>query len=200
MKALTGLFQHFDRQRGKREIEEELFLAVLSLTVSLILLVGLAAIFIQLLRGHTPVDISAYLKTYSVILLPSIVFMAGASIVLNVLLRDKYLAYALSIGTGVGLVYLYSQGYNHWLYNPVLYNLWTYSDLTGAGAGRISIHRIYILALAALLLAIAHLGFKRKSTTGLWVNGRLTSNGWVSLVTLVSLSIAVASGIIVSSR
>lgn len=174
------------------------FLAVLSLTVSLILLVGLAAIFIQLLRGHTPADISAYLKTYSVILLPSIVFMTGASIVLNVLLRDKYLAYALSIGTGVGLVYLYSQGYNHWLYNPVLYNLWTYSDLTGAGAGRISIHRIYILALAALLLAIAHLGFKRKSTTGLWLNGRLTSNGWTLLATVGSLGIAVTSGILVS--
>src|SRR6185503_9362714 len=48
------------------------FLAVLSLTVSLIVLVGLAAIIIQLLRGHTPVDLFAYLSVYSVILLPSI--------------------------------------------------------------------------------------------------------------------------------
>ena len=61
--------------------------------------------------------------------------MTAPSIALNVLLRDKYFTYALSIGTGVGLFYLYSQGYNHWLYNPVLYNLWTYSDLTGAGVG-----------------------------------------------------------------
>ena len=47
------------------------FLATLSLTLSLIVLVGLAAILIQLLRGHTPVDISAYLIAYSVILLPT---------------------------------------------------------------------------------------------------------------------------------
>lgn len=176
------------------------FLAVLSLTISLIVLVGLAAILIQLVRGHTPVDISAYLMAYSVILLPGIVFMTGASIALNVLLRDKYLAYALSIGTGVGLVYLYSQGLNHWLYNPVLYNLWTYSDLTGAGVGRILIHRFYILALAGFFLAVAHLSFKRQPAKGFWVNGQLASKGWAVLVTVVSLCIAVASGIMVSSR
>ena len=140
------------------------FLAVLSLTFSLIVLVGLSAIIIQLLRGHMPVDISAYLIVYSVILLPSIVFMTGASVVLNILLRDKYLAYALSIGTGVGLIYLYSQGYKHWPYNPVLYNLWSYADLTGPALGRILVQRIYCLVLAALFLVIAHLGFQRKST------------------------------------
>jgi ABC-type transport system involved in multi-copper enzyme maturation permease subunit len=140
------------------------FLAVLALTVSLIVLVALTAISIQLLRGHTPVDVSSYLIVYSVILLTSIVFMTGAALVLNVLLRDKYVAYALSIGTGVGLVYLYSQGYNHWLYNPVLYNLWTYSDLTGPALGRILVHRIYCLVLAALFLVVAHLGFQRHST------------------------------------
>ena len=176
------------------------FLAVLSLTISLIILVGLAAILIQLMRSHTPVDISTYLIAYSVILLPNVVFMTGASIVLNVLLRDKYLAYALSIGTGVGLFYLYSQGNNHWLYNPMLYNLWTYSDLTGSGLSRILIHRFYILALAGLFLAVAHLSFKRKPAKGLWVNGRLASKGWAVLITVVSLSIALASGIMVSSQ
>jgi ABC-2 type transport system permease protein len=139
------------------------FLATLSLTLSLMVLVGLAAISTQLLRGHTPVEISAYLITYSVVLLPTIVFMTAASIGLSVLLRDRYLAYALSIGIGVGLVYLYSQGYNHWLYNPVLYNLWTYSDLTGPALGRILVQRIYCLLLAALFLVVAHLGFQRKS-------------------------------------
>ena len=87
---------------------------------------------------------------------------------LNVLLRDKYLAYALSIGTGVGLVYLYSQGHNGWLYNPLLYHLWTYSDLTGTALDRILIHRVYCLALAGFFLAVAHLCFQRKSAKGLW--------------------------------
>ena len=62
--------------------------------------------------------------------------MTAAAIALNVLLRDKYLAYAVCIATGAGLFYLYNVGYNHWLYNPALYQLWTYSDLTGAEAVR----------------------------------------------------------------
>ena len=49
---------------------------------------------------------------------------------LNVLLRDKYFAYAVSIGLGGALFYLYSIGQNHWLYNPLAYRLWSYADLT----------------------------------------------------------------------
>ena len=174
------------------------FLAVLSLTVTLILLVGLAAIIIQLLRGHTPVDISAYLIVYFVILLPSIVFMTAASVALNVLLRDKYFAYALSIGTGVGLAYWYSQGYNHWLYNPVLYSLWTYSDLTGEGSSRIVLHRLYCLALAGVLMGLAHLGFRRPSAKGMSIDGRLTGRALSLIVTLVSGGLAVLAGAAVS--
>ena len=165
------------------------FLAVLSLTVSLIVLVGLAAIIIQILKGHTPVDISAYLIAYSVVLLPSIVFMIGAALVLNVLLRDKYVAYALSIGTGVGLVYLYSRGHNHWLYNPVLYNLWRYSDLTGPTLNRILLHRLYCLALAGVFLTAAHLAFGRRTGKGLSANGRLTSTSWTLLLTTICVGV-----------
>ena len=174
------------------------FLAVLSLTVSLIVLVGLAAILIQLLRGHTPIDLFAYLSVYSVILLPSIVFMTAAALVLNVLLRDKYVAYTLSIGTGVGLVYLYGQGHNHWLYNPVLYNLWRYSDLTGPTLNRILIHRLYCFALAGLFLAIAHLTVRRRSKKGLWSNGRLTNRSWTLLLTIICAAVSVGCGIVMS--
>lgn len=172
------------------------FLAVLSLTVSLIVLVGLAATMIQLLRGHAPLDISAYLITYSVVLLPSIVFITAASVVLNVLLRDKYVAYALSIGTGVGLVYLFNQGYNHWLYNPVLYNLWRYAELTGPTLNRILIHRLYCLALAGVFLATAYLNFSRRSEKGLWINGRPTSQSWTLLLTIVCAAVSLACGMV----
>ena len=142
------------------------FLATFLLTLSLIVLVGLTAIVIQFLRGHTPVEIQAYLITYSVILLPGMFFMTGVSVLLNVWLRDKYLPYAVSIGTCVGLFYLYSRGYNHWLYNPLLYQLWKYSDLTGAGNNHATIlmHRLYCVAIATLCLSLAHLFFQRKST------------------------------------
>ena len=172
------------------------FLTTLLLTLSLITLVGLAASLIQVFRGQTPVEISAYLITYSVVLFPTIVFITAASIALNVLLREKYFAYAVSIATAVGLIYLYNLGYNHWLYNPALYRLWTYSDFIGVGSGqgRILTQRIYWLALSCLCLALAHLGFRRKSAKGFRINGRLGSTTWALAVMVVALVVAVATG------
>lgn len=170
------------------------FLAALSLTLSLIVLVGLTAIVIQLLRGHTPVEIQAYLITYSVILLPGMFFMTGVSIVLNVFLRNKYLAYSVSIGTGAAMFYLYSQGYNHWLYNPLLYQLWRYADLTGAGSNQATIllHRLYCLGIASAFLALAHLGFQRKSS-----RGPARSRGAL-LASMISVAIALVAGLLIS--
>ena len=140
------------------------FLSTLLLVLFLLMLVGLTAMLTQLLRGHTPVEIRAYVITYSVILVPSFAFMGALSIALNVLLRDKYVAYAVSIATGSGLFYLYSQGYNHWLYNPVLYGLWMEGDLSGGpGFSRVVVLRVYCLAISVASLVIAHLCFARKS-------------------------------------
>jgi hypothetical protein len=101
------------------------------------------------------------------------------------------------VGVGAGLFYLYSQGYNHWLYNPALYQLWTYSDLTGAGQGRILTQRIYWLALSCLCLALAHLGYRRKSAKGFIIKGRLGSTGWALVVTVVSMAVAVITGALI---
>src|SRR6266516_6702204 len=141
------------------------FLATLLLSLSLLLLVGLTAMLTQLLRGQAPVEISTYLITYFVILVPSLAFMAAASMALNVLLRDKYLAYAITTAIGSGLFYLYRQGYNHWLYNPVLYGLWTEVDLGGSGTLRILALRVYCLAITVLCLLISHVCFQRRSTS-----------------------------------
>jgi ABC-2 type transport system permease protein len=172
------------------------FLATLALTFSLMVLVGSAAIVVQLLRDHTPVDLSAYLITYGVILLPTVILMTGMSIALNVLLRNKYLAYLVTIGAGAGLFYLYSIGYNDWLYNPSLLHLWSYADLTSAGnkQATILIHRFYCLAIAGLCLALGHLFFQRKSTKGFVVDGRLAGAAWSLLLAVVSLATAVVTG------
>ncbi len=141
------------------------FFATLLLTLSLIAFVGLAAIVIQLLRGHYPVEIIPYLITYSVILLPSVIFLAGISLALNVVLRDRYLAYVVSIGMGGGLFYLYSIGYNHWLYNPLLYHLWKYADLADATRrSTMLMQRFYWVAIAVACVVIAHLLFERNAT------------------------------------
>jgi ABC-type transport system involved in multi-copper enzyme maturation permease subunit len=178
------------------------FLATFLLMLSVITIVGLTAIAIQLLRGHAPVELYPYLVTYFVILIPSIVFMAGVSILLNVVLRDKYLVYVVIVGVGAGLFYLYSQGYNHWLYNPMLYQLWGYPDLTGAGSNQsiILIHRVYCLAASVACLSLAHILFQRKSTRGVRMDGHLTDKGWSILLALVSLTTAIGTGWIISSR
>jgi hypothetical protein len=154
------------------------------------------AIVIQFLRGHTPVDISTYLMIDGIILLPSIVFMTGLSIALNVLLRNKYLVYVVSVGMGAGLFYLYSIGHNHWLYNPLLYQLWNYADLTAAGNNQttILVHRIYCFAIAGLALAIAHLFFQRSAAKKILIDGRLTGAGWSLLLALVSVAITFVTG------
>jgi ABC-type transport system involved in multi-copper enzyme maturation permease subunit len=139
------------------------FLAPLVLTCGLIFAVGIAAVVIQILRSHTPIDLLAYVRVYGLILLPGAFFVTAFSVLANVALRNKQLAYVFTIGTAIGLFYLYSNGYNHWLYNPVLYGLWTYADLTGASQGSILTSRIYCLAVASACLLLAHLFYKRRS-------------------------------------
>jgi ABC-type transport system involved in multi-copper enzyme maturation permease subunit len=135
-------------------------LATAVLSLSLVVIVGLIAMLIQLARVQTPVDLSAYVMVYGLVLAPSIVFLTSLVAALNVVLRNKYVAYVVAVGAGAGLFYLYNNGYNHWLYNPLLYRLWKYSDLT---SGTILPYRLYCLALAAIFLAIGHLLFERKS-------------------------------------
>src|SRR6185369_8532353 len=112
------------------------FLATLVLTLSFITLTGVVAIVTQLIRRH-PIEIQPYLLTYSIILIPGAVFLAAFSVMLNVLLRNKYLVYAMSTGIGGALFYLYSVGSNHWSYNPLFYHLWNYADLIGGDLGTI---------------------------------------------------------------
>ncbi|HEX8283774.1 MAG TPA: hypothetical protein VF588_10490 [Pyrinomonadaceae bacterium] len=169
------------------------FAATLLLSLALVAPVAVAAVLLQLYRGHAPLEPLAYLKTYAVILLPSVVFMCAASVALNVLLRDKYLAYAVSIAAGGTVYYLASQGYGGWLSNPVLYNLWTPADLSvGHRLARVLTHRVYCLALASLLLALASLFFGRRSAAGFFGGRRRAA-----LLAAVSALAAVAAGLAV---
>jgi hypothetical protein len=166
------------------------FGATVLLSLSLVAPVAAAAVLLQLYRGHAPLDLLAYLKTYAVILLPSVVFMCAASVSLNVLLRDKYLAYAVSLAAGGTVYYLASQGYGGRLSNPALYNLWTPADLLDGGRlARILTHRVYCLALSSTLLALAFVFFGRGAAGGVF-GGR----GRAALLAALSALAAVAAG------
>jgi ABC-type transport system involved in multi-copper enzyme maturation permease subunit len=138
------------------------FLATFVLACALLPLIGLTAILTQLVRGQTPIEVSTYLFTYLVILVPSLAFMSAGCVALNVIIREKYFAYAIIIAVSSGLFYLYTQGYNHWLYNPVLYGLWNEADLV-APFSRLLPLRAYCFGLTLLFLLAAHLGFERRT-------------------------------------
>ena len=199
----TGEAMHRDREAG---IEPVLwstpapnsvlllskFFATLALLAGLLVIVGVAAILIQILRGHTPIDVSAYLRVYGIILLPGVVFVTAVTLALNVLLRNKHVAYVVSIGMAVGLFYLYSNGYNHWLYNPMMFQLWRYANLTeSAAVGEILWQRAYILSIAIACLGLSHVLFRRGPATRSWTGHRFAP----FLVLLGSLIAAVVSAL-----
>ena len=125
---------------------------MLLLSISLSLTVGLSAIALQIYKGHAPVEIRAYLTTYSVILIPSMVFLIAAAIALNVLLRDKHHAYAVSFAIGGGLFYLFNQGYNHWLYTGCT-GFGPFRFTGAQGIWRNYIQRLYCLAVRSIFFA-----------------------------------------------
>jgi ABC-2 type transport system permease protein len=136
------------------------WLAMTLLALSLVVIGGLTTMAAQLLRGFAPIDFSAYLIINVVVVVPSVVFLVSLVVALNVLLRNKYVTYVVAVGASAGLFYLYNMGYNHWLYNPLLYRLWKYPDLTSP---TMLTWRLYCLALAAVCLVLAHVCFARKS-------------------------------------
>jgi ABC-type transport system involved in multi-copper enzyme maturation permease subunit len=138
------------------------FVATLALTLSLTALTGVTTIATQFLRGHRPVELRPYLLTYLLIVFPSLVFLGAAALALNVVLREKYLTYAVIVGLSGAMFYLYSIGYLHWLYNPLAYHLWKYPDLVGVNRNALLLQRSYWLAVAILFLVVAHACFARK--------------------------------------
>ena len=107
--------------------------------------------------------LSGYLNVYSFIIIPNAIFLCAFLLALHMLLRSRYLSYAAGIGLCIGLLYYYSQGHTGSLYNPLLYNLWSYSDLDGPSLTRILMHRCYTLALAVGFITIAHLANARRT-------------------------------------
>jgi ABC-type transport system involved in multi-copper enzyme maturation permease subunit len=141
------------------------FAAAVTLAGVLVVLTALASGAVQAWRGDSPIDVGPYMRAYLVILLPTAIFATAAAMALNVLLRDKYSAYVVSVGIVGLLFYLYGQGHDHWSYNPALFGRWTPSDLTAGGTRWLGIvaHRLYVVALAAVFLGIAAARFQRPS-------------------------------------
>jgi ABC-2 type transport system permease protein len=139
------------------------FLATLLLLISLILSTGIASIMIQVVRRHTPIDAVAYVKVYGAILMPGAVFVTAVALLVNVLLRNKYLGYVISSATAAGLFYAYGIGYHHWAYNPFLFHLSNYTAFANPGVTRtMALNRLYWLGISFASLALAHPMFRHR--------------------------------------
>ena len=136
------------------------FLSTLLLVLGLIFSIAVIAIVVQFVKGDTPLELHAYLNVYSLIVVPNAIFLCATCLALHVLLRGRYLAYVSGISICISLFYFYSQGHLGTLYNPLLYRIWTYADLTSA---TVLASRLYCLVLAAGCLVLAHLCLARKS-------------------------------------
>lgn len=179
------------------------YVAMLLLASGLMVLFMLTALALQLYRGLAPVELRPYLVVYGLIVLPSIAFIIGAALALHVLLRDKYLAHAVGVALGVCLFYLLSRGYTNWLYNPVLYRLWNYSDMTGLAPYRtgLLLHRVYWGAITVAALAVAHIFYQRGATKkgSLRVFGYgVTDRTWAVACAAVALAVTLATGLVIS--
>lgn len=138
------------------------FVATLALSLSLSTVTGVTAIATQFLRGHRPIELRPYLLTYSLIIFPGLVFLAAMALVLNAVLREKYVTYAVSVGIAAAMFYLYGMGYLNWFYNPLAYHLWKYPDLIGANRNVLLLQRSYWLGVSILVIVLAHFCFARK--------------------------------------
>jgi ABC-2 type transport system permease protein len=177
------------------------FAAVFFVSLCFMTLGALTTITVQSYRNFATLELYPYFIIYSVILLPTVAFMSGASLLLSVLLHEKYIAYIASVASGGVLFYLFTQGYNGWLYNPVLFQLWDYAALSEAGSdfARILLQRIYWLVIAIACLASAHLFFKREAVKLLFANHRLSAKGRAMSIAVVSVLLAVVMGWIIVS-
>lgn len=136
-------------------------LAAVSLaSLLLVTLVDASALAVQVARGRAPLSLTPYALVGALLLAPGVLFVGAAAVALSVLLRDKHLAHAACVAAAVALFYLYGQGYDGPLYNPLLYRRWNYADLASAP---LVAQRLYTLALAGVCLTLAHLSYARRS-------------------------------------
>jgi len=136
------------------------FLVMTLVCLALVAVVSVLGFVTQVYRDQTPFDLRPYFFIYVIVVVPSIAFVSAMVILLNVLLRNKYLVYVVATGMGAGLIYFYNNSHDHWLYNPLLYGLWKYPTLTNSN---ILGYRLYCLGLTVVCLLLAHILFQRKS-------------------------------------
>ncbi|MCE9595127.1 MAG: hypothetical protein K8S98_13155 [Planctomycetes bacterium] len=110
------------------------------------------------------VELRPYLEIGAHVLLPSILVMCALALVVNVLVRSRYLAYFALLAIGGAYVWwVVIRGERSLLWNPLLVGHWRYSDLTHLESAEPALgwHHAYWGALLVAALALANLLLER---------------------------------------
>lgn len=118
--------------------------------------------------GRTYFEPGPYVEIGLHVLLPAIVFLCTTALVVNVLVRGRYLAYFLLLGLGGGYIWLLIEGERSLLQNPLQIGHWRYSDITGLEpfAESLRLHHVYWGSLLVALCVAATWFLER--TRGGW--------------------------------
>ncbi len=136
--------------------------AMVLLSFSVVLVAYATAVVTQLvlwwrLDGSLYLDLTPYAEIGLRLMLPAVVIICSISLVLNVLVRGRYLAYFGLILLGAGYLWLIVDGRRSVLWNPLLLGHVRYSDMTGLEPFELvlRLHHLYWGALVAFLLCLA---------------------------------------------
>ncbi|MHA6723988.1 ABC transporter permease/M1 family aminopeptidase [Sphingomonas sp. RS2018] len=144
-------------------------LAVTGVLFATLTVAVLAAIALQIVRGHGAIELGQYLGWY---LLPSGVDMAILAILavfIQALSPNKYVGWGIMVLYLVATITLGNMGFEHPLYNYGATGRQRFSDMNGAQIGGALGWwlRLYWAAVAVVLAVLAHLLWRRGTETRL---------------------------------
>jgi ABC-type transport system involved in multi-copper enzyme maturation permease subunit len=154
--------------------------------------------------GRWYLDLVPYGPVLLRVVLPSILFLSTLALGVNVLTRNRYVAYFVCILIAGVYVWALTEGHRSLLYNPLLVGHWAYSDLVGLGPfeQRLDWHHRYWAPLLVALFALSCWWMQR--TQGSWRQfvsiESLRARPWGPLVALACTALAVLAGREIQTR
>ncbi|MGZ8347956.1 MAG: ABC transporter permease, partial [Allosphingosinicella sp.] len=174
-------------------------LAVALVLIAALLISVVAAVLVQLLKGHTQLELGKYLLWYVLPQSIDMIQLAILAVFVQALSPNKYLGWGIMVLYIVALMVLSGLGFEHNLYLYGEKPEEPLSDMNGAGiywqAGWW--FRLYWGAVAVLLLVLAHLLWRRGTETRLKprlrrIPARL--RGTPGLIAGAALAVAIVTG------
>lgn len=216
----TGEAFHRDQAHGLRSIiyatpvpNSALLLgklgAMLILSIGMVLCTYLTGVVSQAIRwlaidGRLYLDLVPYREVGLRVVLPSVAILCALALVVNVLVRGRYLAYFSLIGLGALYVWLLTQGRRDLVHNPLLVGHWSYSDMTRLEpfGDRLALHHLYWACVTGGLLALATwlLARRRQGPLEYFRPRRLRRRPGAAIATLAFLLVALLVGRHIQAR